>query len=184
MTKTTKTNVIIYLLALLFALAYPFAAHSQDSGLPETIVDDTSKWQPSEWIGKYVMIQPIQKLVDGVRTGEQVENRYVFKTLDLIMKNRSSQIGMAGAPNSRSNFYVGDFDKHCTPNGTKLFLLLQELKAPLDDSKHEFPVIRNAVAGWDFITIEWRDFFKFKDFEEKLKNIFVDAGFVPKETNK
>jgi hypothetical protein len=74
---------------------------------------------------------------------------------------------------------VGNFADHCTPNGTKLFLLLENIKVSV--GKMEYPAIRNAIAGWDFISIEWRDFFTFEDIEEKLKEAFIESGFAPRE---
>ncbi len=145
---------------------------------------EENRWEASEWIGRYVLIQPVQRSEQvgtgiSLPTGEQMKFRYLFKTLGLIMKERNVRMAISGTANPRGNFFVGDFDKHCTPEGIKLFLLLQNLKISV--GKVEYPAIRNAIAGWDFISIEWRDFFTFEEVEGRLKEVFIAAGFAPGE---
>lgn len=172
-----KFSLIIWfgmLLAFGVFSCMSYVVHAQEENL----------WEASEWIGRYVLIQPVQRserLATGnsFLTGEQMKFRYLFKTVDLIMKERNVQIALVGTPNPKGSFFVGDFDTHCTQNGTKLFLLLQQLKVPL--GKKEYLAIRNAIAGWDFISIEWRDFFTFEEIEGRLKEAFIAAGFAPGE---
>lgn len=184
-----KVLGVLFLLFILSCLLFPIlkAASAQDEPTAEgevAIIEDP--WAPQEFIGQYVMVQPIRETIQqrvgmqtmSVRTGKEAENAKNFVTLSLIAKKRNTRVFLTGTEDrSRPNVYIGKFDEHCTPEGVMLAMLLKGLKVEFDGLKYE--PITNIIAGWNFIQVYWRFPFHEDKVMPEIKKAFIKAGYGP-----
>jgi len=168
-------------LALAMVLVFSATVWAQ-----EEATDTDSRFKPDAFIGPYVTVQQIQGsevLPNGVRrpTGKALEDRYLFRTLEPIMKERGDTVSLAGAENAKARQFVGKFSQYCTEKGFKLATDLMDLRVKLGEG--EYPALENFTMSWDGLVVYKRTFFEWGDILPKIAEMFEKAGFAPKGGN-
>jgi len=171
-------KLLLFLICCVLGLMV-FLAFARVAGAQETAAD---RWNDQEWIGPYVTIAFVQETERGPDkilrpTGKELANTMDFKTLQTIAKERQHFIRLAGREDPKSNIFVGKFNEHCTPNGFKLALAIQELKVELNGVK--YLAISNFTITWAAVQITWRSQFTWEQIEPELKKAFIESGYGP-----
>ena len=166
------TFLVSFLLALVMVFLFIQITKAQDT--------PSDPWTDQEWIGKYVMISPVQETERGptgtlMGTGNELPNTMNFLTLKTIGKERGVFVRLAGREDPKNKIYVGKFNEHCTPDGFKLAIALQQLKVPI--SGVEYHGIVNFIITWEAVQITWRSQFTWGQVEPLLKKAFIESGY-------